>query len=253
MIYVMSDIHGSQEAFDRILAMIQLTEDDHLYIIGDVIDRGPDGIELLNRIRTMRGVTLLLGNHEYMMINKLRNPDEGYFGWLWGINGGGITYDRYKRLPPKEQEGLVEYLDTLPLQISIRVNGVDYVLVHACPIDLFSRFGWKNKDQKEFAVWKRVMAHQKLYEDKTVIFGHTPTMYYPLGETLMRIWHGNNRICVDCGCAYPSYGGQLGCIRLDDMKEFYSGPVDDDIDEMDDVRDGDDATTGSADREERRT
>lgn len=46
MIYVMSDIHGHQEAFDDILSQIQLSDHDHLYILGDVIDRGPDGIEL---------------------------------------------------------------------------------------------------------------------------------------------------------------------------------------------------------------
>ena len=39
------------DAFDSILSQIQLGEDDHLYIIGDVIDRGPHSIELLQRIR----------------------------------------------------------------------------------------------------------------------------------------------------------------------------------------------------------
>ena len=65
--------------------------------------------------------------------------------------------------------------------------------------------------------------------------------------------YGNNRICVDCGCAYPSYGGQLGCIRLDDMREFYSGPVYDDEDN-EGCEDNDERVTGaddrSADREE---
>ena len=29
-------------------------------------------------------------------------------------------------------------------------------------------------------------------------------------------------IDIDCGCAYPQYGGQLGCLRLEDFTEFYS-------------------------------
>ena len=76
MIYVLSDIHGDMDAFDSILSQIQLGEDDHLYIIGDVIDRGPHSIELLQRIRKMRNTTMLLGNHEYMMTDRLRHPED---------------------------------------------------------------------------------------------------------------------------------------------------------------------------------
>ena len=36
----------------------------------------------------------------------------------------------------------------------------------------------------------------------------------------MRIYHGNRMIGIDCGCAYKN--GRLACLRLDDMKEFYS-------------------------------
>lgn len=27
---------------------------------------------------------------------------------------------------------------------------------------------------------------------------------------------------IDCGCGFPNSGGQLGCIRLEDMTEYYS-------------------------------
>ena len=66
MHYVMSDIHGNKEAFDTVLSLIDLQPEDHLYILGDVIDRGAHGIELLQQIRTMQNCTLLMGNHEYM-------------------------------------------------------------------------------------------------------------------------------------------------------------------------------------------
>ena len=29
-------------------------------------------------------------------------------------------------------------------------------------------------------------------------------------------------IAIDCGCGFPDRGGQLGCIRLEDMTEYYS-------------------------------
>ena len=71
-----------------------------------------------------------------------------------------------------------------------------------------------------YAVWTRLGRNTPLFEDKIVIFGHTPTHHYN-HEYPMAIWHGRNRIGIDCGCAWGT-DGRLGCLRLDDMQEFYS-------------------------------
>lgn len=50
MIYVCSDIHG---LFNRYNTLVnKLTKNDTLYILGDVIDRGPDGIKIIKDIIT---------------------------------------------------------------------------------------------------------------------------------------------------------------------------------------------------------
>ena len=51
------------------------------------------------------------------------------------------------------------------------------------------------------------------------MFGHTPTNHFQNAEP-MSIWKGDNAIGIDCGCGYDH--GRLACLRLDDMKEFYS-------------------------------
>jgi len=43
MIYVMSDIHGQAGAFYKMLKKICFSDNDQMYVLGDVIDRGPDG------------------------------------------------------------------------------------------------------------------------------------------------------------------------------------------------------------------
>ena len=48
MIYVLSDIHGQSRRFHSILSQIDLNDEDTLYILGDVIDRNPDGISAEN-------------------------------------------------------------------------------------------------------------------------------------------------------------------------------------------------------------
>ena len=46
-IYILSDIHGHYDAFMRMLEQIKFTDRDFMYILGDVIDRGPDGVQLI--------------------------------------------------------------------------------------------------------------------------------------------------------------------------------------------------------------
>ena len=39
MIYCVSDIHGELDRFERLLTLIQFSENDHLYVIGNAIAR----------------------------------------------------------------------------------------------------------------------------------------------------------------------------------------------------------------------
>ena len=78
MIYVLSDIHGNERRFNSILKQINLQNEDTLYILGDVIDRHPDGIRILRKIMSMPNVKMLLGNHEYMMLRALGHPYDPY-------------------------------------------------------------------------------------------------------------------------------------------------------------------------------
>ena len=47
MTYVMSDLHGCYDKYRQMLEQIGFGDDDTLYILGDVIDRGEGGIDIL--------------------------------------------------------------------------------------------------------------------------------------------------------------------------------------------------------------
>lgn len=223
MHYVLSDIHGDRDAFDTVLSMIDLHPDDYLYILGDVIDRGQYGIELLQRTQDMENCTILLGNHEHMMINALRHPEITRYMRIWMNNGCDYTYQQFQELSPADQEDLLQYLESLSVQTEVEVDGKQFVLVHAAPMELFDRLNWKYSNPTEFAVWHRLRFETNLLEGRTVIFGHTPTKNVMAQEwPTMRIFHNDDAINIDCGCAYPGLGGQLGCLRLEDMTEYYS-------------------------------
>lgn len=231
MIYVLSDIHGNLQRFESIMKQINLQPDDTLYILGDVVDRKPDGIKILRKLMKMPNVKMLIGNHEYMMLNAVGHcknaaEEKENTNWkqrrLWYNNGGRITHDRLKRITIEQRAELFQFIRTLPTNIEVEVNGTKYKLVHASPEENYMTQYWYSEDyknQREFAMWERWNEMHPIPEGYTLIFGHTPTCYFQTVEP-WSIWKGENAIGIDCGGAYE--GGRLGCLRLDDMKEFYS-------------------------------
>ena len=47
MIYAVSDLHGCYDKYLKLLERLKMTSDDSLYILGDIVDRGSDGMKIL--------------------------------------------------------------------------------------------------------------------------------------------------------------------------------------------------------------
>ncbi len=231
MTYVMSDIHGNAIRFNSIMAQIDLQPEDTLYVLGDVIDRYPDGIRILRLLMDAPNVKMLLGNHEEMMLRALdsdtedsRIHDEDIRHWY--RNGGDVTHAYLKHIRKSVRREIFDYLRSLPVNIDIKVNGEAYKLVHGAPVEQYADHWFRYESPEEFAVWYRMKYIEPEIKGVTIIFGHTPTERYQENKPL-EIWHSTEggRIGIDCGSGYPMYGavsGRLACLRLDDMKVFYS-------------------------------
>lgn len=136
MIYVMSDIHGQASAFYKMLKKICFSGNDQMYVLGDVIDRGPDGIEIIKYVMSKPNITLLIGNHEHMMLDALRTGLSHDYD-LWFYNGGMITLDNFNELGSAEKDEMLEYLRNCPVVIpDVKVNNRKFYLTHA---------GWLNR------------------------------------------------------------------------------------------------------------
>ena len=66
MYYALSDLHGCYDLYAAMLDEINFSERDTLFFLGDAADRGPDGIEIMEDLRSRPNVVYLLGNHEDM-------------------------------------------------------------------------------------------------------------------------------------------------------------------------------------------
>lgn len=141
--YVVSDVHGHLDELRAVLSDAGLAEgdrwvggpsgDDALWVLGDLTDRGPDGIGVLRLVRSLQEqaperVTMLLGNHEALMLGEKLFPDSRFSG-VWLVNGGRFT----------DQEALtdedVAWLRSLP---AMALVGED-LLVHS---DTTDYLGW---------------------------------------------------------------------------------------------------------------
>ena len=61
MIYAMSDIHGQYELFRIPMEQIPLGKDDTLYVLGDVVDRGPDSMNTLKYMMANPNIIPIMG------------------------------------------------------------------------------------------------------------------------------------------------------------------------------------------------
>ena len=176
MIYVMSDIHGNLRRFNSIMEQINLTDKDTLYVLGDVIDRYPDGIRILRKLMAMDNVKMTIGNHEDMMLKSLYTNDTGLSAKeqfkheqmvrLWYDNGGRVTHNYLKHIRKNLRTEIFTYLESLPVSYDITVNGKDYKLVHAAPEEMFDEYyKLRYTESREFAVWHRITALRKLWQD----------------------------------------------------------------------------------------
>ena len=229
MEYVTGDIHGNKDKWDQLLKLICLGRDDILYVNGDAIDRGPDGIEILQEIKNIPNTRMLLGNHEHMMLQYYAPGDDTQTISNWMRNGGRRTYHTFRKLPEDEQQELLAWLRSLPTHLEITVNGQTFYLVH----------GWPSTEPRR-EVWGRPrgISDKSLLvpQGARLIIGHTPVglvtcetegemdFYFRKLEQTgahMLILHAPDFIDLDCGCGHHVPGTALGCLRLDDMAEFY--------------------------------
>lgn len=221
--YIMSDIHGCYNEFIKMLKIINFTDMDELYIIGDIFDRGDEPLKILDYIVNHKNITLIRGNHEKFFTSAYENNQYD----LWYLNGGKITNEQIMLRGEEYAYNLYNYIKSLPI-----IKVIDkYILVHAS-LRFEGNYNEKNlktflnEQIEETCFWGRQnIGCEKQYKDYIVISGHTPVQ--AIDESIekpedVKIIHRKGTIYIDCGCCYgKEAGGKLACIRLDDMKEFY--------------------------------
>lgn len=172
--FIISDLHGCGDIYESVMAFLEnvsLVEGEpvHLYINGDLIDRGLDSFDMLMDVKKRceeKGnviIHYLAGNHEQLMYDACKYKLEtGHFGFdVWDLNNSYMTKSGLSSLSEKELSEITNFIGNLDIyhKFSEKVDGNNVLLAHAaapsvvldwCDLRLFSKI-----DMVKKTLWSR--------------------------------------------------------------------------------------------------
>ncbi|MFI5173020.1 MAG: metallophosphoesterase [Chitinophagales bacterium] len=231
--YAVSDIHGCLTTFKSLIEKIDLKKEDELYIIGDMIDRGPNGKGVMDLVMQMiedgYHVTPIMGNHEWLFLQAIDETIPYCWDWRryqnWIKNGGITTMMNfgYKRID--DLKNLDKKYDTFIRNLKPYVELDDYFLVHA-GFNFKEEDIFKNTHDMFWARnWYDTIDNEKI-KNKVIVHGHTTHSYEKLEEEIKEMKYP--AINIDCGCVYDvkTNKGYLCALNLDNREIVLQKNVD---------------------------
>ncbi|WP_206242068.1 metallophosphoesterase family protein [Novosphingobium terrae] len=150
-IYAVGDVHGRFDLMQALMEKIAQHHADlpptqglHIIFLGDLIDRGPDSLKVLDYLaqaqRRMPGMIVLLGNHEEVLLKVLEGDQRALRSWL--TFGGAQTLESMGVAVPGPDDDLDDCLTAirraLPMQLAswlrrlpLTAHSGDYFFCHA--------------------------------------------------------------------------------------------------------------------------
>ena len=224
--WAITDIHGCAYTFESLLRTIDFAREDTLFLLGDYIDRGPRSKDVLDTILRLRSdgyaVECLLGNHDWVMLHALDEPNteearnwKNRFGGRQTLRSFGTT---------SEQGVDAKYIDSLQSMDYYR-EYKDLILVHA-------GLNLEQEDpltDQEAMLWIRYgdrNVSRTWLEDRIIVHGHTPHSQKRIRRQVDE--RGERPIIgIDNGCVYRRTGmNHLCALELDTMELVFEQNVD---------------------------
>lgn len=261
MTYVISDLHGCYEKYKRMLDMLRFSDNDILYVLGDVVDRGTGGIRILQDMMLHKNVIPLWGNHDYMAyyllsicyqmktekgiaLLKELFAEQGTMETgkdiftevdllktdeyrMWMEIGGEITFRAFQALGRDDQKDILNYMDTFSFYKEIEMNGRKFFLSHTVP-DKSKMTAFIDRNRKQVTDSMSGLEYYFIvtmpeYEKVYFEDRYIVTGHTPTGF-IDEKYLGKiyqKNQHIAIDCG-AVYGAHLGCVCLDTLEEFYA-------------------------------
>lgn len=212
--FAISDIHGCYHTLKHLIdKKIGLTKEDHLFLLGDYIDRGIYSRKVIDLIMDLKesgyAITALRGNHEQMLLDSI-NDKHKFSHWI-KYSGGEATLANFRIAHTRQlADKYIQFFQELPYY----AEQPDYWLVHA---------GFNFQEENILAdthamIWTRgyELDAEKL-KGKKMIHGHTPKSLKYITDNIQS---NSFDINIDSGCVmnnHPNFG-YLTAFNLDTLE-----------------------------------
>lgn len=198
---IIGDVHGCRRELSELLDALAFSTTDELYLVGDLVNKGPDSRGVLKLARSV-GAQVVLGNHEHRLIAARVARREGKPG---------------PRLGPQQEQLVREFdeedwaqIEGFPLKIDLPRHGVRVVHAGVVPgvpfeeLDVTTVTRMRSIDAEGKPSDKWGVLWGTLYDGPPhVVFGHNARR----DPQIHRAATG-----LDTGCVY---GGALTAMVLD--------------------------------------
>lgn len=169
-----SDIHGNAVALEAVLADIKNRGVDRVLVLGDLCYRGPEPKRALELVRSLR-TDVIKGNADEWVIR--------------GVEKGEVP-DQALEMMNKEREWIrkqldeesINYLQNLPQELELDLEGVKIHAFHATPTSLFEVV---QPDEKDETIVSKMMGK----EADVYVYAHIhkPYVRYLNGKCIVNI------------------------------------------------------------------
>lgn len=231
MIYVIGDIHGCKEKYDKMLDTLSPGEHDAVFVLGDVIDAGDSGIEILMDMMYRANIYPVLGEREYYakkllpliaQAGDITKAKETLTGedremlekWL-GLKSQK-TIEAFLAQTEEDKEAVLDYLDEFNPYEEIVCKGKKFILTHAGIRNFEEGKSLEDYTEEDF-VFAETDYGKVYFPDAYLVTGHTPTV--AISKELMgKVYAKKRHLAIDCAAAF---GGRLAAVCLDTLKVYY--------------------------------
>lgn len=223
MDYILSDPHGCYSLVCRLLDAVRISPQDRLFVLGDLIDKGPESVRLMQLLFSMPNAVCIAGNHEYDFLKYYRGlmrTEQDYDFVLEKLRG----YFSDGRLLDWDT---VDRLDLLPFY----VEQPQWVGVHAgLPVRAGVCLPPAEATCEQLVYDRRFKDADVLpVGGKCVAFGHTPVRYLTGRDEIVCYPRAGVRQLVrsisDCCKIHldmmTDRSGVLGCVCVEPFRLIY--------------------------------
>lgn len=210
--FAVSDVHGCAHTLLALLDSLSFSRQDELYLLGDLIDRGPNTKLLLDTVIRLQqegyAVSAIRGNHEAAMLRAWAQPSQE-LEWVARYGGGAVL----QSFEAKQLRDIpAEYLHWIA-ELPYYLHPEGYVLVHG---------GLNFEQANPLSDTKAMLSLRNWYEairydwlgEMYILHGHTPIGKSGI-EQMHQSLHSLRVLNLDAGCVYIHQKGRGNLCAFD--------------------------------------